>query len=346
MAIRAEPSAPCTGPAFYVSRGAIMNIRSGLRPFRFIAILILYLFGSMSSMAQSLAAIGEAASNKVTESDIVIKKRVDEVNLLFTVVDDKGRFINKLQLQDFNLLDDQRPPERVRAFQQETDLPLRVALVIDISGSVTQRFKFEQESACNFLKKVLRPASDKALVIGFNTYPHLEQDLTNDISALTAAVHRLKPQGDTALFDAVVFAANKLHQAAEPGTRTIVVLISDGDNNNGYRYMHEAEEAALRAEAPVYALSTNQLAYHDYNKGEATLELLSRYTGGELLPAHESRDVVRAFRQVEEALRSQYVLSYKPAEFEPNGKYRKIAVQVRNRKFNVECRRGYFAPRE
>jgi VWFA-related protein len=305
------------------------------------------MFDGVLGLAQSSAALVEAAANNdPTTSDIVIKKRVDEVNLLFTVVDTKGRFINKLQLGDFNLLDDQRPPERVRAFQQETDLPLRVALLIDISGSVTSRFKFEQESASNFLKKILRPATDQAFVIGFDDRVHLEQDFTSNVSALSAAVHRLKPQGATALFDAMVFAANKLRQNSEPGTRRVIVLISDGVNNNGYRYMHEAEEAALRAEAPIYALSTNQLSNNDYNKGEATLELLSRYTGGELLPAHESREVVHAFRQVEEALRSQYVVSYKPADFEPNGKYRQIAVQVRNRKFNVECRRGYFAPRD
>jgi VWFA-related protein len=125
-----------------------------------------------------------------------------------------------------------------------------------------------------------------------------------------------------------------------------MILISDGDNNNGFRYMHEAEEAALRAEAPIYALSTNRLPKGDYSKGEAVLELLARYTGGELLPAHEAREVVHAFRQVEEALRSQYVISYKPADFEPNGKYRQIAVTTRNRKLNVECRRGYFAPRD
>jgi VWFA-related protein len=302
---------------------------------------------------EAVAALGQvpviaASSAPMTAeaSDVVIKKRVDEVNLLFTVVDGKGRFINKLQLEDFNLLDDQRPPEKIRAFQQETDLPLRVGLLIDVSGSISGRFKFEQQAASNFLKKILRPATDQAFVAGFDTQVHLEQDFTGDVSALTAAVRRLKPHGETALFDALVFAANKLHRNAQPGTRRMLILISDGENNNGHNFMHEAEEAALRAEAPVYALSTNRLTSGDYTKGEAVLELLSRYTGGELLPAHESRDVVRAFKQVEAALRSQYVVSYKPADFEPNGKYRQIAVTVRNKKLNVECRRGYFAPRD
>ncbi len=281
-----------------------------------------------------------------TSSEMVFKKRVDEVNLLFSVVDGKGRFVNKLQLEDFNLLDDQRPPDRIHAFHQESDLPLRVGLLIDISGSISQRFKFEQQSAINFLKKIVRPDKDKVFVIGFDHAPHLEQDFTSDTSALAAAVRRLTPNGDTALFDAVVLAASKLRQNFEPNTRRIMILISDGMNNTGYRYMHDAEEAALRAEAPIFALSTNPSKKDNYTKGDAVLELLAKYTGGELLPANESHEVVKAFKQVEEALRSQYVVSYKPADFEPNGRYRQIALRARNQKLNVECRRGYFAPRE
>ena len=132
----------------------------------------------------------------------------------------------------------------------------------------------------------------------------------------------------------------------DPDTRRVIILISDGDSNAGHRYMHEAEEAALRAESPIFSLSTNANKKHDYTKGDAVMELLSKHTGGELLPANESDEVVRAFRQVEDALRSQYVLSYKPAGFEPDGKYRQIALTVRNQKLTVECRLGYFAPRD
>jgi VWFA-related protein len=325
-----------------------MTVRLDVRVVSFLLKLLLGVICCGEGVAGFSQAIAAAATNvpDAEPSDMVFKKRVDEVNLLFTVVDGKGRFVNKLHLDDFTFLDDQRPPERVRAFQQETDLPLRVAVVIDTSGSITLRFKFEQQAAGNFLKKILRPATDQAFVMGFDTTVHLEQDFTNDVAVLTSAVRRLEPKGDTALFDALVFAADKLRRISEPGVRRVMILISDGDNNHGFRYMHEAEEAALRAEAPIYALSTNRLTKQEYSKGEAVLELLARYTGGELLPAKEAKEVVRAFKQVEEALRSQYVVSYKPADFEPNGKYRQIAVSVRKRKFNVECRRGYFAPRD
>jgi Ca-activated chloride channel family protein len=262
------------------------------------------------------------------------------------VVDRKGRFVSNLKLDDLELLDNKQPPDKVHAFQQESDLPLRVALVVDISGSISARFKYEQAAAVEFFKKILRPNTDKALVVGFNQKVHFEQDLTNDVPALKRAVTHLKPDGETALYDAIIFAADKLRKDSERGTRKVIILISDGDNNNGKAIMNDAQQAALRAEAPIYCLSTNTFHDGDYSKGEATLELLSRYTGGELLPARDRSDVARAFKQVEQALRSQYVLSYKPAGFAPDGRYRQVALSAHRPKLKVECRHGYFAPKE
>jgi VWFA-related protein len=170
--------------------------------------------------------------------------------------------------------------------------------------------------------------------------------LTNDVLALKRAVTHLRPDGETALYDAIIFAADKLRKDSERGTRKVIILISDGDNNNGKAIMNDAQQAALRAEAPIYCLSTNTFHDGDYSKGEATLELLSRYTGGELLPARDRSDVARAFKQVEQALRSQYVLSYKPAGFAPDGRYRQVALSAHKPKLKVECRHGYFAPKE
>jgi VWFA-related protein len=325
-----------------------MSFRRGHKFFALILLqgFLCVLWGNYCA-SQMMATASPVTTSVSTEPEPVttIRKRVDEVNLLFTVVDNKGRFVNELTLDDFSLLDNQRPPEKIRAFQKETDLPLRVALLVDISGSVTSRFKFEQKAVSEFFKKIMRP-TDKAMIVGFNQRVHLVQDLTSNVPALAAAVHSLKPEGETALFDAIVFACDHLRKNSEPETRRIVILISDGLNNTGLRLMHEADEAALRAEVPIYTLSTNQFRHGEYSKGEAVLELLSRYTGGELLPAQEAKQVGRALRQVEDALRSQYVVSYKPAEFEPNGRYRSIALTTRKAKLKVECRRGYFAPRD
>lgn len=290
-----------------------------------------------------------SASNPSADNppaDFVFQKSVDEVRLLFTVVDHKGKFISNLKQEDFQLLDDRRPPEKINSFQQETDLPLRVALVVDISGSVTNRFKYEQGSAIEFFKKILRPSIDKALVMGFDEKIHFEQGLTNNVEDLKAAVHRLKPHGETALYEAVVVAADKLRTESEKGTRKVIVLISDGENNGGRAIMADAQQAALRAEAPIFTLSTNDVENNGYTKGEATLELLSRYTGGELLAAHYREQVAHAFKQVEQALRSQYAFAYKPAEFNRDGRYRPVKLTARDAKLNVECRRGYFASKE
>jgi VWFA-related protein len=297
------------------------------------------------ALTSPAAAPGDAAAPSVPP-DFVFQKRVDEVNLLFTVVDHKGRFVSNLKLDDLELLDNKQPPDKVHAFQQESDLPLRVALVVDISGSISSRFKYEQGAAAEFLRKILRPNTDKAMVVGFNQKVHFEQDLTNDVAALKRAVTRLKPSGETALYDAIAFAADKLRKESEPGTRKIIILISDGDNNGGKVIMNDAEQAALRAEAPIYCLSTNNFHDDEYTKGEATLELLSRYTGGELLPARQKADVAKAFKQVEQALRSQYVLSYKPADFAPDGRYRQVALSAHKPALKVECRHGYYAPKE
>ena len=315
--------------------------------FRLFAILLL-----VSVAPFCPTAIGQASGENLVAAEVkaeaqpsefVLQKRVDEVNLLFTVVDHKGKFVSHLTLDDFQLLDNQLPPQAIHAFQQETDLPLRVALLVDVSGSVTSRFKYEQGAAVAFLKKILRPSVDKAMVLGFDEKVHLEQDLTNNVDSLRGAVRRLKPRGETALYDAVVFAADKLRDESERNTRRVIILISDGENNSSRAIMNDAQQAALRAECPIYSLSTNDLRGGDYPKGEAILELLSRYTGGELLPAHEQSQVSSAFRQVEQALRSQYVLSYKPADFEADGRYRSVALSARKHNFKVECRHGYYA---
>ena len=323
-----------------MSAGAFRSLR--IASAIFLAFLPIRLaFAQGTAIAQPAAAM---SAFETSPGEFLFRKQVNEVNLLFTVVDHKGKFISDLKLADFQLLDDQHAPEQIRYFQQESNLPLRVALLIDISGSVTGRFQYEQQAANEFFKKVLRP-QDKAMVVGFNQKVYFQQDLTGDIQALQRAVNHLEVSGETALYDAVVFAADKLAQQSEQDTRRVIIIISDGENNSSHAILADAEQAALRAGTPIYALSTNVIEDHKYPKGEAILQLLSRYTGGEILPAHEKREVANAFHQVEKALRSQYVLSYNPANFEANGQYRSVALSANDSHLKVECRRGYYAPR-
>jgi len=318
------------------------------RFFRF----LLPVFTAFLSLCPALAQSGELAQQshalnafETAPGQYLFRTQVNEVNLLFTVVDHKGKFISDLTLSDFHLLDDQLAPERVQSFQQQSNLPLRVALLIDVSGSVTARFEYEQQAANEFFKKILRP-QDKAMVIGFNQKVQLQQDLTNDLISLHRAIKQLHVDGETALYDAVVFAADRLSQQSEQNTRRVIILISDGENNSSHAIMNDAEQAAVRAGTPIYVLSTNDAHANHYTKGEAVMELLSRSTGGEILPAHEKSEVAGAFRQVEKALRSQYLLSYKPAKFQANGNYRSVALTALDPHLKVECRHGYYAPRE
>ncbi len=278
---------------------------------------------------------------------VTISKRVDEVSLLFTVTDNKGRFVTNLNAADLQVFDNRLPPESIRAFQKESDLPLRVGLVIDLSESITQRFKFEKKAAATFLKKSLRPATDQAFVVGFNARVQLAQDFTNDSTVLGASVQKMHAGGNTSLYDAIVFACRKLQeQPRDRLVRKVLILVTDGQDTTSKSILADAQQAAARAETAIFALSTNDLSHDEYPRGEAVLELLTRYTGGQILRARESDELSHAFAQIEDALRSQYSLAYKPANFAPDGSYRTIELRCPKAKLRIQCRRGYFAPRE
>src|SRR5271165_2471749 len=276
----------------------------------------------------------------------VIRKRVNEVNVVFTVTDKRGHFVKDLTKDDFRVYDDNKPAESIRSFNRETDLPLRVGLLIDASNSVRDRFKFEQESAIEFLNQIIRRTSDKAFVIGFDTTPEVTQDMTEDTQALSHGVRMLRPGGGTAMYDAIYYAArDKLMQDKSTGaTRRAIILLSDGDDNQSRVSREEAVEMAQRAEVIIYAISTNVSGTK--LRGDKVLEHFADATGGNAFFPFKIQDVSDAFVQIQDELRSQYDVSYKPADFAPNGKYRKIEVLADNKKYKVRARKGYYAPKQ
>lgn len=274
-----------------------------------------------------------------------IRTRVDEVNVVFTVTTADGNFVNKLSLDDLHVLDNKTPPEKISYFRQQTDLPLRVALLVDLSDSIVSRFAYEKRAAAAFLKKVLRPGLDQAFLVGFGSDIKLFQDFTGDIDALSSAIRKMKTGGNTKLYDAIQFASEKLMRSADATlSRNAIILISDGVDTYSRALLYDASQSALRAQVMLYALNTNDSEI--YNPGEAVLELLTTPTGGKVLPANSEGQMARAFAKIKEALRSQYVVAYKPAEFKPDGTFRTIKIMPRNRSLLVNCRRGYFTPRE
>ncbi len=276
-----------------------------------------------------------------------IVKRVDEVNVIFTVTDKHGHFIKDMKREDFKVLDNNQPAQSIRGFSAETNLPLRVGLLVDASNSVRDRFRFEQESAIEFLNQVIRPRSDRAFVIGFDTTPEVTQDFTDSNEALSRGVRMLRPGGGTALYDAVYYACrDKLMKTQEQGSvRRAIILLSDGEDNQSRVTREEAIEMAQRAEVIVYAISTNISGVK--MRGDKVLERIADATGGQAFFPYKLGDMPADFSQIQNELRSQYALAYKPMDLSPNGQYHSIEILAENHKnYRVRARKGYYAPKQ
>jgi VWFA-related protein len=274
-----------------------------------------------------------------------IRSTTNEVNVVFTVTDKHGRRVTDLKQGDFRVLDDNKPPEEIRSFHAETNLPLQVGLLIDASNSVRDRFKFEQQSAVEFLNQTIHPRSDQAFVVGFDVTPEVTQDFTDNTERLAHGVHELRPGGGTALYDALYFACrDKLLKAPKADrVRRAIILLSDGDDNQSHVTREEAIEMAQRAEAIVYTISTNVSGTK--GAGDKVLERIADATGGRAFFPFQIRDVANAFAEIQDELRSQYAVSYKPADLKADGHYRTIEIVANDRKnFRVRARRGWYAP--
>jgi len=305
-----------------------------------------------ASPAAKQTAKGENGTEKDLTSDDrgnpleTIRARVDEVNVVFTVTDKHGHYVKNLTQNDFRVLDDNKPPASIRRFSSETNLPLRVGLLIDASNSVRDRFRFEQESAIEFLNQIVRPKSDRAFVIGFDTTAEVTQDFTDSAEQLSHGVRMLRAGGGTALFDAIYFACrDKLMKAPTIGpARRAIILLSDGEDNQSRVSREEAVEMAQRAEVIIYTISTNISGVK--LRGDKVLERLADATGGRSFFPFKIQDVANAFSEIQDELRSQYLLAYKPSDLKPDGRYRSIDILAENHKgLKVRARKGYFAPK-
>jgi len=299
------------------------------------------------STAQPPATSTPAGQDPAAADDAVTRfvARPNEVNVVFTVTDKHGRRITDLKRNDFQVLDDNKPPEQIRSFAAETNLPLQVGLLIDASNSVRDRFKFEQESAIEFLNQTVRPRYDSAFVVGFDVTPEVTQDFTDNTELLARGVHNLRPGGGTALYDALYFACrDKILKAPKNiQVRRAIILLSDGEDNQSHVTREEAIEMAQRAEAVVYTISTNVSGTR--GEGDKVLDRIADATGGRPFHPFQIRDVSNAFAEIQDELRSQYAVSYTPADFKHDGHYRTIEILANDRKnLRVRSRRGWYAP--
>jgi VWFA-related protein len=273
-----------------------------------------------------------------------IKVQVNEVNLIFTVTDKKGKFITGLKRENFGLLDDGRPPLAVLRFTQQTNLPLRVGIMLDTSSSIRQRFQFEQDSAIEFFLQILH-RGDRAFVEGFDIQTDLAQDFTNNVDLLNQGIRKLRPGGGTALFDALYKTCkDQMLTLQETGAvRRALVLVSDGDDNYSRVQESDAIKMCQRADTIVYTISTNVSPSKD--KGDDVLKQISEATGGQAFYPTRLEDVAIGFRNIEEELRSQYHLVYRPSNLKMDGSFRTIYLQATDPRYHVRAQKGYFAPR-
>ncbi|HYL15622.1 MAG TPA: VWA domain-containing protein [Terriglobales bacterium] len=303
----------------------------------------------VSASSHSVYSEGTSGSPAALDDQnpvLTIKKRVDEVNVLFIAMDKHGKFVRNLNEHDFNILDDHKPPQSIIAFKGQTDLPLEMGLLVDVSGSVRSRFEFEQEAAVGFLQHVIRPSYDKAFVLGFNAHGQLAQDFTDKVSLLSAGVKRLHDGGGTALYDAIYHACKDklMKENSDRPIRKALIVLSDGEDNQSEMTEAQAIEMAQRAQVLIYSISTDDSGL--ILRGDKILEQLSDATGGRAFFPYKMKDITHSFSAIEDELRSQYVVSYKPSDFDADGRYRSIQITSLKKDLLVRARKGYYAPRQ
>jgi len=292
------------------------------------------------------AGTSTASSDDPQNAMLTIRARVNEVNVLFIATDKHGKFVRDLNQSDFSILDDHKPPQAILNFKRETDLPLHLGLLIDVSGSVDSRFDFEQAAATSFLQNTLRAGFDKAFVEGFNTHTQMAQDFTDNVQLLSASVRTLHDGGGTALYDAVYHSCKEkfLKDRPEHPVRKAIIIVSDGEDNQSEYSKAQAIEMAQRAEVIIYAISTDDSGL--VMRGDKVLEQLAEATGGRAFFPFKMKDITHSYAAIEDELRSQYVVSYKPADFDADGRYRSIEISSLKKDLQVRARKGYFAPQQ
>jgi VWFA-related protein len=277
------------------------------------------------------------------------------VHLVATVMDRHRNFITDLDQSDFKILEDGTPQE-IRYFGRDTDLPLRIGILLDTSNSIRPRLEFEKDAAMDFLQHVIRRNQDQAFLMTFDNEPEVIQDYTGDLALLTDAIRKQRAGGGTALNDAIYLAGEKLSRAplpkVNPEVRRVLVVISDGDDNLSDHALSESVEAAIRAEAAIYCISTNTdwLAI-DGDKprkmhvegGDKVLEQFADQSGGRVFYPYKVDDLAQSFVDIGTELRSQYFIAYSPTNVQSTGQYHKIEVQTDRKGLNVRTRKGYYA---
>jgi len=305
------------------------------------------------------------------DSDEVVRVETNLTNIFFTAADTNKRFISTLKAEDIRVFEDQKPQE-IFTFQQNTDFPLSVAILIDTSRSEERTLPSEKAAARSFLESVLRPEKDEAAIVSFTGEVTLEQGFTGSMDRLRRAVERVEfvppsgyvgggvvvggtppisdtnqiMAGSTAIWDAVWATSNELLSESAENTRRTIILLTDGEDTISQVKMHEAIERAQKADALVYAIGIGDR--YSFGVDEGALRKITEQTGGRAYFPHNERELRDAFVQIEQDLREQYLVAYSPSNKARDGSYRRIQIELLNPTFRKEklkltYRPGYFA---
>jgi VWFA-related protein len=270
---------------------------------------------------------------------------VTRVNMLFTVTDRKGRFITNLNQNDFEVIENKKK-QVIQQFTAESDLPLRLAICIDTSNSIRERFRFEQEAAISFIRGVVRKGADKAMIVSFDTNAELVTDLTDEITQLDKGVMSLRPGGGTAFYDAIYYASKEKLSRDQPRDkfRRAIIVVTDGEDNQSRVSRDQALEMAQKADAVIYAISTN--ISHIETEGDKVLRYFTAETGGQAFFPFKVEDLEQSFENIANELRHQYNIFYRPDPLKTDGLYHSVQLKVKDRKdYVVRARKGYYAPK-
>ncbi len=303
------------------------------------------------------------------DEEIIID--TEAVNVLFTAQDKNRRLLTNLKQEDIKIFENGQEQE-ITYFARQIDLPLSLAILIDTSASQERTLPEEKEAAKSFLDAVVRPTKDEVAILSFTGETTLEQGMTNNISRLRRAVDRVQfvppsgyvgggvlvggtppisgknqvTQGSTAIWDAIWVTSEEVLSPSPDKTRRAIVLLTDGVNTYGLKKLEEAVQAALRAEAVIYAIGIGDNYYDGVDEG--ALRKISERTGGRAFFPRDERQLRDAFDQIQIEMRSQYLVAYEPTNQALDGSYRTIEVQLANpvlqkEKVKLTHRQGYFA---
>lgn len=351
---------------------------------RFIyTLLVAVAIGAVLVYATTPAKVAEAANDSVVrpiptatppieddDDGEIIKIDTEVVNILFTAQDKNRRLLTNLKQEDIRVLENGSEQE-ISAFARQVDLPLSLAILIDLSVSQQRTLPEQKAAAMSFLETVIRPSKDEVAIVSFTGEATLEQGMTNNLSRLRRAIERVQfvppsgyigggvtagtppisgrnqqVQGSTAIWDAIYVTSDEVLGPAPENTRRAMILISDGVNTFGKNKLDDAVRAALRSEAIIYSIGIGDSFFSGVDKG--SLNRVSERTGGRAYFPRDERELRDAFRQIQEEMRSQYLVAYEPSDQRKDGSYRTVEIQLvnqqlKNDKVKLTHRQGYFA---